>query len=573
MAKEDRSMACGENKENIECHARTRAVRSLLCLALVVAVAVFINFWKLPQIGLTHWDEYYWTGSALRMIGKGGFFNLWEPPGFPASVAVLMATFGVQDFVAVGASALWGALTVAIVCWFAMRLYGWKVGMTAGLILATTELFVAYSRMAMTDVMLSFFLTLLALQTYYAFESMCLRRFILVGIFAALSLGVKYNGLVGLATFYACAIVSLLLAVKKHAWVDSPEMPFVEGLKRFLAGLLAATCVPTLAYVVFMTILGAALHARASISRSLSVESICKVAGAALSDPLASFWRGVTYFWNNVVYVAHPEMRLGSTSVFRGFPYSFLEGVSGYVPVFQLWVSPLTLVFLFAGILAALHMKNKQSRFLLVWLSTTFLFCSSVRVSYSRMMIPVLPPLAIVSSLGVWSLARVIHLKHIFQWRVSREFVLGSALTALVVVAGFSASIGTIENVHDGYRKAGNFLKQRFSNGESILVLTQPVTLFYLRELANVSYDSSHLGHTQVVVTDFYSHIRVDVPPLQQYLTREGYIALAHFRSDVPLIVLGDSLPYDRLMSSTDDPQLREIIIYARNQTLAVVPK
>jgi 4-amino-4-deoxy-L-arabinose transferase-like glycosyltransferase len=146
---------------------------NLVYLPVLMLIAAFVFLYGLGERPLEDWDEAIYAQVAKEMVTGGDWLTLhWEfqnwfekPPLLMWTTAIFYRLCGVTEFWSRAPSAFSGIGVVALVYLLGKHLYSARVGFIAGLILLTTFLLIAFSRVGMTDVMLTFF-TYLAI---YAF--------------------------------------------------------------------------------------------------------------------------------------------------------------------------------------------------------------------------------------------------------------------------------------------------------------------------------------------------------------------------------------------------------------------
>jgi 4-amino-4-deoxy-L-arabinose transferase-like glycosyltransferase len=130
-------------------------------IAGLTLLAALLRFWKLTQLGLTHYDEgtFALTGKWVASFGRDGLiFPVAHAPGFfPALVGAFFLIFGVQDYAAIAASAFTGSLTVGTLYLIGRDWFDRQTGLLAALLLATAEYHLIYSRLALSDATFALF--------------------------------------------------------------------------------------------------------------------------------------------------------------------------------------------------------------------------------------------------------------------------------------------------------------------------------------------------------------------------------------------------------------------------------
>ncbi len=90
-------------------------------------------------------------------------------------------------------TALFGAATVVATYALGTRLYGWWVGLLAGLLLAVSSFHIEHSQYVTTDVPVGFWLTLMLLAVWQVQQNGAWRAYLLTGVLLGLATSTKYN--------------------------------------------------------------------------------------------------------------------------------------------------------------------------------------------------------------------------------------------------------------------------------------------------------------------------------------------------------------------------------------------
>lgn len=90
-------------------------------------------------------------------------------------------------------TALFGAASVVATYYLGMRLYGWWVGLLAGLLLAFSSFHIEHSQYVTTDVPVGFWLTLMLLAVWQVQQHGAWRAYLLTGVLLGLATSTKYN--------------------------------------------------------------------------------------------------------------------------------------------------------------------------------------------------------------------------------------------------------------------------------------------------------------------------------------------------------------------------------------------
>ena len=170
---------------------------------VLIALAV-LYFWQLGSYGLMNPDEGRYSEIPREMIESGDYLTLHlnyvdyfeKPPLHYWLTAVSFLIFGQNEFAARFIPALMGFLTILITWFTARKFEDEDTANFAAIILGTSALFFAISRINITDMTLSFFLTL-SLFSFYIFYKENRKRWLYI-FYAALAFATLAKGLIGI---------------------------------------------------------------------------------------------------------------------------------------------------------------------------------------------------------------------------------------------------------------------------------------------------------------------------------------------------------------------------------------
>lgn len=493
---------------------RSKAIiYGLVCLPSVFSA--ILVFWNLKTLGLSHWDEYNYVVTALWFLGaKGGVFTIYEPPGFPFSVALFFKMFGVHDYIAIATSGLFAVMTIALVTFIGAKFFGLKVAIVAPVILTISSLFIAYSRMALTDMAFTFFFTASVFATYIALRSGRLIHLISASILFALCNSMKYNGFMALLVpiFY---IPVMLRGAKKNELLGNARRYFQS---------IVIICIPTLVFgILFLFLLGVG-------------GSIRDVASLRLLRLLTldTFAKGFAKFQAGAIQPHGGQLSLRP-----------LGEAAFYLNILSTWVPLPGLLLAIIG-LATRKLKESPHLFTVFWAVFIFIEISSIPSRYSRALLPVLPPLAMLTGVGIvrlqslWT-SRSIRLK-------LKPLIRGGIYAFLLVIifgAGLNPLIQTVSNSHNAYRQAGQVL-QNVAGNSRVLAETQPVIAFYYPTNFG-DMTATNLSNVNLVVVDFIG-AESGYQPAIQLLEKQGRLKLiASIHNDASELVYLDSMSLEQL--------------------------
>jgi len=213
-------------------------LRDLGILTLVFGSAFFMF---LGRTGLIEPDEGRYAEIPREMLEKGDFITptlnyvayFEKPPLHYWLTALSFKLFGLNEFAARFAGALAGLLTVLLVYHAGRKLFGRHEGLVSAFVLGTSIGFLAQSRINLTDMTLTFWLSAALCCFIIAAddnEEHKGRYYYLFYLFSALAVLIK--GLIGLV--FPVGIIGIYLAVTRR-WYLLREMRLAGGTALFLA--------------------------------------------------------------------------------------------------------------------------------------------------------------------------------------------------------------------------------------------------------------------------------------------------------------------------------------------------
>lgn len=326
--------------------------RSIVATATIVILAAFIMFYSLGGVPLFDPDEPVYAETAKEMIASNDFVSpriygeYWydKPPMYYWLVAAAFKLFGVNEFAARFPSALLAIIGCLYVYSAAARLFGARAGICGALVLCTSIEYLYLGKAAVTDITLTFFLTVSLL----AFLE---KRYYLFYICAGLATVTK--GPVGLL-FPGAVVFLYLLFTRNFSLLREMKIP--AGIV-----LYAVTAVPWY-WAMY------AIHGNAFIDTFLGFHNITR-----FTSP------------------EHPE----------GVLWYY------FIPVLILGFLPWTAVMGQAVWAALTNSRPQHARplfFLIIWAAFIFLFFSVSRTKLVSYILPMFPPLAMVVG---WYLDRI----------------------------------------------------------------------------------------------------------------------------------------------------------------------
>ena len=523
----------------------------LASISSLVLAAVTI-FWNFQRMGLSHWDEYYYVGTAAWDLDVyWGKFQAVEPPLFPFLLSIMFRVFGIRDYVAVATSGIMALGLCALTFWWARREYDLTTAIVSVLILASTSMFILYAKMALADMTLTFFFTATVFAYVEALKHNRKWIFLVAGLLLALTMGVKYNGFQPLLIILIFAPFFYLSAgrSKSHKRVSS----YFRQVGHFLQNIWLSFKPTIVLALVYLAYLGKIFPPNLNDFKGLFLDFIPRVYSGWL---LLSGLPGWSYFSSS------------SLRLFYSAGFYWTELIE--------FIGPLALALATLGVVGGLVKRKMNTILLVIWVCFVFIFFSSIANHYPRVILPLMIPLSILVAQGISPCtSAVICFIRALGVRVSnRKFKLRTSLTVclviLIVLVQLYASIPAITNTHPGYREAAELLSGVLPN-RVIFYRCQPVILVYTFNLGLYLVGAmSLLNQSSALVLDFIATISPDYPQIQARISH-GMVLYARIKNDIPINML-DSTTFSGLDAWKSDLDRFSIRIYIQNASRPMPP-
>lgn len=194
---------------------------------MAIILGAVLRLGTLSTIAVEHFDEAVYASNLLFSGEDGNEFPLrqfYAPPLLPAAIE-WTTIFGQMLF---GSTPTWwpmlpgllaGLATIPSAWWILRQWFGPAAGVAAALLIACDEFHASFSRTALTDVPLSFFVLWAVYWFWRALPTGEFRPAILAGTFTALAWWTKYNGWLPLAIAAAGGMLwQLALPAGERNW-------------------------------------------------------------------------------------------------------------------------------------------------------------------------------------------------------------------------------------------------------------------------------------------------------------------------------------------------------------------
>lgn len=174
----------------------------LITLVAIILIGCLLRCLFLSGDAIEHFDEgvyasNLWFGTEQGAEYPGRYY--YAPPFFPFLIEWSMIFLGSGSWGTFLPSLLLGMLTVPVVWWVTRNWFGSAAGLVAAILASFSDLHLIYSRAALTDVGLGFFLLL---GVYLIWKSYLLPEWkwpVLAGVVIGAGWAIKYNGWLPLA--------------------------------------------------------------------------------------------------------------------------------------------------------------------------------------------------------------------------------------------------------------------------------------------------------------------------------------------------------------------------------------
>jgi 4-amino-4-deoxy-L-arabinose transferase-like glycosyltransferase len=221
----------------------------ILLAGLIVLAGLSLRIAWPSRLAVEHFDEGVYASNLFfhDRAGAGHYpdQHLYAPPLLPFLIECSMIAFGTSNFAAMLVNIVAGALTVPLVWWVGRRWFGATAGLTAATLAALNDVHIFFSRTALTDVLLCFFLVgavFFVSETLAARQRLSTRHWL--ALFAAggttgLAWWTKYNGWLPLAIGLAGLVPWSLSPESGAPRTQQSSWLYLERARRLLPGALA----------------------------------------------------------------------------------------------------------------------------------------------------------------------------------------------------------------------------------------------------------------------------------------------------------------------------------------------
>ena len=211
----------------------------LILLGIVLLVACLARVMFFSDVAVEHFDEGVYASNLWFSAEQGAEYPgryFYAPPLLPFLIEWSMIFLGSGVWGVFLPSLLLGVLTVLLIWWVARDWFGSSAGLVAALLAGGSDLHLLYTRTALTDVALGFFLLLGVYLIWRSWLSLDWKWPVLAGVAIGLGWSIKYNGWLPLAIGFS-GIVPWLWIYRRD------RLPLTSYLTRAVVFTLTAVVV------------------------------------------------------------------------------------------------------------------------------------------------------------------------------------------------------------------------------------------------------------------------------------------------------------------------------------------
>lgn len=223
-----------------------------LALLTIVLVGIVLRFAYPSRIAIEHFDEGVYSTNIFFSDAEEGQYryrHLYAPPLLPFFIEMGMIFLGPRSMAPFLPALVLGVATIPLAWWAVRCWFGWAAGLVAGTLIATSDFHVLYSRTALTDVPVAFFILLSVYLYWEAIRRESTRWSIAAGIVTGLAWWTKYTGWLPIAIAGAGTVAWFVF--ERRSLGQNVQSSVKSALKCFAVMTATAFLVwsPVLAYL------------------------------------------------------------------------------------------------------------------------------------------------------------------------------------------------------------------------------------------------------------------------------------------------------------------------------------
>ncbi|APZ92379.1 ArnT family glycosyltransferase [Fuerstiella marisgermanici] len=174
----------------------------LVLVGMAIVMGVLLRVQHLDRLAVEHFDEGVYAAGLWHDGDFGTSYphrQLYAPPLLPTMIEVSSAITGHQPWAVFLPSLLLGCATIPLMWWLARMSFGMNAGLFIVYVVAFSDYHIQFSRMALTDVPVLFWMTLAVTVAAAGINRSSYQLMIVAGICCAAAWWTKYTGWLPLA--------------------------------------------------------------------------------------------------------------------------------------------------------------------------------------------------------------------------------------------------------------------------------------------------------------------------------------------------------------------------------------
>ncbi|MBA3314776.1 MAG: glycosyltransferase family 39 protein [Planctomycetota bacterium] len=214
-----------------------------IVIVAIVVLAAALRFAYPSRMAVEHFDEGVYASNIFFSEAEGGQYpyrHLYAPPLLPFLIEWGIILLGPQSIAPFLPALILGTATVPLAWWAVRCWFGPLSGVAAAWLIATNDFHLLYSRAALTDVPVAFFMLLAVYFYWEAVRCESLRWSVAAGVATGLAWWTKYTGWLPLA----------IAASGSLAWLMTQRG--AAGVSLSVRARKVAACLATMTIIAFV---------------------------------------------------------------------------------------------------------------------------------------------------------------------------------------------------------------------------------------------------------------------------------------------------------------------------------
>lgn len=182
----------------------TKQELTLVLMAMLMGIVLRMS--HTDRLAVEHFDEGVYSSGLWYEDGQDNAYpmrHLYAPPLLPGMISAISMIPGLQDLAPFVPAMLLGCLTVGVLWWMGRAWFGVNAGLVIVFLAAFSDFHILFSRMALTDVPVLFWICLVVAIASRGLERQSVRWMLLAGLCTAIAWWTKYTGWLALAIVFS----------------------------------------------------------------------------------------------------------------------------------------------------------------------------------------------------------------------------------------------------------------------------------------------------------------------------------------------------------------------------------